>query len=88
MTLVAGEILEEREFAAGEFDQLAVAPDAMREEIDAQIAAVDRRRELLVGAAGEGAEAGEQLLEGERFGEVVIGAGRLLRRRRSAASTW
>jgi hypothetical protein len=74
--LVAHEELEEAEFLGAEFDDAAVARCAAAAEVedkvfDGEFVGVPG----LDAAAAECAEAGEEFLEGERLGEVVVGSG-------------
>src|SRR5579884_812114 len=76
---VAGEVFEQGEFTGGKRDASPGARDFVAGYVHDEVAGADLAglgaRLELPAAADEGAQAGEQLLEGERLGEVVVGAG-------------
>jgi hypothetical protein len=72
---VAHEVLQQRELPAGEVYLPVFAPDAARQEVYLQVVRLYLHRSGLVGAAGQGPDAGQQLLEREGLGQVVVRAG-------------
>src|SRR5687768_16004854 len=66
--LMPREVLQQRELATGEVDRPPAAPDAMRHQVDAQVAELHRQRRALVGPASDRTNARQQLLEDERLG--------------------
>ena len=73
LTGMAHEVLEEHELAAGEVHGLLAAPHPARAEVDPQVSGLDPGGTRLLRAPAEGADAGEQLFEVERLGQVVVG---------------
>ena len=69
------EEFEQSIFARRQMDGLASAADGAGGSVDFQVVAAQDRVFLLVSAANEGADAGDQLGELERLGQVVIRAG-------------
>ena len=72
LSLVAHEVFEECKLAARKIDQLLPAPHPVRAEVHLQVAYLYPRRLRLVGASNERPHPREQLLQVERFGQVVI----------------
>ena len=71
-----GEVFEERVFAAGQRNLGAGPTDALSADVDRQRTDLEAlRRERTAVAPRERAQAGEQLAEIERLGQVVVGAG-------------
>ena len=71
---MAHKVLKEDELAAGEVHGLLAAPHPARAEVDLQVSGLYPGGAGLIRAPGEGADAGEQLFEVERFGQVVVGS--------------
>src|SRR5215213_10153131 len=69
---VAHEVLEQGELPAGELYLLVFAPGVTREEVYPDVVGLYLRRFGLAGAAGQRADAREQLLEHEGLGQVVV----------------
>ena len=57
-----------------EVELLIAAPGSMCRGIEAEVADLQHRRPLHLPAPGQSADPCEQLLEGERLGEVVVGS--------------
>jgi len=72
---VAGEIFEERVFLGSERDGTRAAFRGLLSGVEFEIADYDTWGTEFVGAAEEGAEAGEEFAEFEWLGEVIVGAG-------------
>ena len=73
--LAAGEVFEQCVLLAGERDGAAGAGDGVGVGVDLQIVDAQHGAPEHRGAAEEGADAGEEFVEVEGFGEVVVGAG-------------
>ena len=71
----AHEQLEQRELLGGEVELLVAAPRPVRSRIQTEIADLEDGRPLHRRASSQRAQPREQLLEGERLGEVIVGAG-------------
>jgi hypothetical protein len=72
LSLVAHKVFQERELATRKVDQLLPAPHPVRAEVQLQVADLYPRRQRLVGATDESSHAGQQLLEVEGLGQVVV----------------
>jgi hypothetical protein len=72
---MAHERLQERELLGAQLERLAAPPGAVAGRVEPQVADLEHRRALDRAAARERAQACQQLVERERLGEVVIGAG-------------
>ena len=72
---MAEEELEEPELGGRELDVLPVAADLVAGEVHLDRAGVEPRLDRIGRATPEGAETREEFVEGERLGEVVVGAG-------------
>jgi cobalt-zinc-cadmium efflux system outer membrane protein len=68
------EIFEQRELARRERDYSSGAPDDSRRAIELEITDLDQVGDRLISAPNEGPQTREQLVERERFDEVVISA--------------
>lgn len=71
---VPGQGDEKRELALGQANLLAAPGDGVVRGVDAEIGDFDDLGLLVGFAAFQGAESGEEFLEGKGFGEVVIGS--------------
>src|SRR5439155_5585426 len=69
---VVGKVFEERVFPGGELDRFASPPHVMARRIDLQVADGEDPAAAVAGAAEEAADAGQQLGELERLGQVVV----------------
>src|SRR5690606_2301907 len=72
---VAGKVFHQRIFAWGERNVLPVQGNGTGGGVDDHFADFQKVRCLAAAAADEGADAGEQFLPVERFGEVVVRPG-------------
>jgi hypothetical protein len=72
---VTHEILEQRELPARKVQGPLAAPRPTGEQVQTHGARLDGDAVRMVGAPRERADAGEQLLERERLGQVVVRAG-------------
>src|SRR5436190_1624278 len=70
----AHEVLQQGELLRGELDRRSAPLHVVERGIEAEIPDLEHRRPLLTPAAEEGADAGVQLLEGERLRQVVVRA--------------
>ena len=68
------EQLEHLVFLAGEVHALAADLHGLGVEIDHEVAGIDDRLRVALGAANDGVDAGDQLVLVERLGHVVVGA--------------
>src|SRR5918999_351758 len=68
--------LEDGELLGRQVDRAAVALDGVSGGVELEVAGAQGGREWRVRAAGQGVEAGDELVEGERLGHVVVGAER------------
>jgi hypothetical protein len=73
---VAREIFKERVFLGGEGNGARAALGGLRSGVEFEIADDDARGAEFVGAAEQGAQAGEEFAEFEGLGEVIVGASR------------
>ena len=72
--MVAQQELEQLELAHGELDELPAAGELPGDQVDVEIADAEARRLRLAPAAHERTEAGQQLGEGKRLHQIVVGA--------------
>src|SRR5581483_6167378 len=75
---VDGQLAQQRELGRGQVDRLAAAADLLAGQVDGDITDPDHRRGLLLRRRGAGApersgDPGEQFLDAERLGHVVVG---------------
>lgn len=66
---------EQAEFARAEFDAATGALGGALGNVEGEIGQAEKDRTGLAAATGDGADAGDDLGHGKRFGEVVIGSG-------------
>ena len=69
----AEQVGEERKLPRGEFDDGALAADFAGDEIDGDVAVLEEGEGGAGGAAGDGVEPGDELVDVERFREIIIG---------------
>ena len=80
LPLVGGQLAQQGELGRGEMDGLAGPGDLLARQVDAQVADGDHGRRCLgrcptrPGPAQRGGDPGQQLLDAERLGHVVVGA--------------
>ena len=69
----ADQLFEQRELAGGQFDLPPAAPDLPGEQVDREILDCQEALRGAGGSARHRLQAGDQLLDEERLGEVIVG---------------
>ena len=73
MAWPAHEGFQEDELLGGELDLGIATPSLVSRRIEAQVANLNDRRPLALSAPDQGSKPGQQLGEGERLGQVIVG---------------
>ena len=72
---MAHKVFEQRKLSPGQLDERVVAPGALGKQVQTHVPGDDLRRLWLIQAACDRTNTGKQLFEGERFCQVIVGAG-------------